>query len=210
LPTIVIPHGGPKGARDKWGYNGMVQFLTNRGYAVLQPNFRAGGGYGKAFMNAGKMQMGKLMQDDITWGVQHLINEGIADANRVAIMGTSYGGYATLVGLAFTPDLYACGIDIVGPSNMLTLAESIPPYWTDVQQLYDFYGNPNTEEGRKFMREISPLFYADKMKKPLLVVQGGKDVRVAKSESEQIVIALRESILVLHTKKICLMMLEKL
>ncbi len=126
LPVVIYVHGGPKGPRDNWGYNPAVQFLANRGYAVLQPNFRASGGYGKKFLNAGDLQWGKLMQDDITWGVKHLIAQGIANKDKVAIMGGSYGGYATLAGVAFTPDLYACGVDIVGPSNIFTLLESIP------------------------------------------------------------------------------------
>jgi len=125
----MLIHGGPKGPRDNWGYNSIAQFLANRGYAVLQPNFRASGGYGKKFLNAGDLQWGKLMQDDITWGVKYLIAQGIANKDKVAIMGGSYGGYATLAGLAFTPDLYACGVDIVGPSNLFTLIESIPAYW---------------------------------------------------------------------------------
>jgi len=160
----------------------------------MQPNFRASGGYGKAFMNAGDKEWGKLMQDDITWGVKHLVSEGITDADRVAIMGISYGGYATLAGLAFTPDLYACGVDIVGPSNLFTLMESIPPYWeAGRKQLYEMVGDPETEEGQKLMREASPLFSADKISKPLLVVQGANDPRVKKAEADQIVIALREN-----------------
>ena len=194
LPTVILPHGGPKGPRDTWGYRSIVQFLTSRGYAVMQPNFRASGGYGKAFMNAGDKEWGKLMQDDITWGVKYLINEGITDADKVAIMGISYGGYATLAGLAYTPDLYACGVDIVGPSNLFTLMESIPPYWeAGRKRLYEMVGDPETEEGQKLMRAASPLFSADKITKPLLVVQGANDPRVKKAEADQIVIALREN-----------------
>ena len=193
LPTVVLVHGGPKGPRDNWGYNSYAQFLTNRGYAVLQPNFRASGGYGKAFLNAGDKQWGKLMQDDITWGVKHLVSEGISDAKRVAIMGGSYGGYATLAGLAFTPDVYACGIDIVGPSNLFTLLESIPPYWEAGRKwLYEMVGDPDTEEGTKLLREASPLFHVDQITKPLLIVQGANDPRVKKAEADQIAIALRD------------------
>ena len=193
LPVVVLVHGGPKGPRDRWGYRSTVQFLTNRGYAVLQPNFRASGGYGKEFLNAGDKQWGKLMQDDITWGVNHLVAEGIADPKRVAIMGGSYGGYATLAGLAFTPDVYACGVDIVGPSNLFTLLESIPPYWEAGRKwLYEMVGDPDTPEGRKLLTEASPLFSADKISKPLLIIQGANDPRVKKAEADQIVIALRD------------------
>jgi dipeptidyl aminopeptidase/acylaminoacyl peptidase len=159
----------------------------------LQPNFRASGGYGKKFLNAGDLQWGKLMQDDITWGVKYLIAQGIANKDKVAIMGGSYGGYATLAGLAFTPDLYACGVDIVGPSNLFTLIESIPAYWEAARaSLYGMVGNPNTEEGKKRMQEASPLFSADKIVKPLLIIQGANDPRVKKAEADQIVVALRE------------------
>ncbi len=193
LPTIILVHGGPKGPRDTWGYDPESQFLANRGYAVLQPNFRASGGYGKAFMNAGDLQWGKLMQDDITWGVKYLVEQGVADPQRVGIMGGSYGGYATLAGLAFTPDLYACGVDIVGPSNLFTLLDSIPAYWEAGRAfLYGMTGDPNTEEGRQRIREASPLFSADKIKKPLLIIQGANDPRVKKAEADQIVIALRD------------------
>lgn len=193
LPVIMLIHGGPKGPRDNWGYNSIAQFLANRGYAVLQPNFRASGGYGKKFLNAGDLQWGKLMQDDITWGVKYLISEGIANKDKVAIMGGSYGGYATLAGVAFTPDLYACGVDIVGPSNLFTLLESIPAYWESARAaLYGMVGDPNTEEGKKRMQEASPLFSADKIVKPLLIIQGANDPRVKKAEADQIVVALRE------------------
>lgn len=193
LPVVILVHGGPKGPRDYWGYNPQVQFLANRGYAVLQPNFRASGGYGKAFLNAGDLQWGKLMQDDITWGVKHLISTGVADKNKVAIMGGSYGGYATLAGLAFTPDVYACGVDIVGPSNILTLLGSVPAYWEAGRAfLYGMVGDPNTEAGMAMIKAASPLFSADKIVKPLLIIQGANDPRVKKAEADQIVIALRD------------------
>jgi len=192
LPCIILVHGGPKGPRYYWGYDGEVQFLCDRGYAVLQPNFRASGGFGKSFLNAGDKQWGKLMQDDITWGVKYLIDRGIADPKRIGIMGGSYGGYATLAGLAFTPDVYACGVDIVGPSNLFTLLESIPPYWEAGRKwLYEMTGDPETEEGRKLLKEASPLFSAEKIVKPLLIVQGANDPRVKKAESDQIVEALK-------------------
>ncbi len=194
LPVVVLVHGGPKGPRDYWGFSSLVQFLANRGYAVLQPNFRASGGYGKKFLNAGDLQWGLLMQDDITWGVKYLIDNGIADKNKVAIIGGSYGGYATLAGLAFTPDVYACGVDIVGPSNIFTLLESVPAYWESGRAfLYGMTGDPNTEEGKKRIREASPLFSADKITKPLLIIQGANDPRVKKAEADQIVIALRDN-----------------
>jgi dipeptidyl aminopeptidase/acylaminoacyl peptidase len=193
LPLVVLVHGGPKGPRDYWGYDPIVQFLANRGYAVLQPNFRASGGYGKKFMNAGDLQWGLLMQDDITWGVKHLISEGIVDEAKVVIMGGSYGGYATLAGLAFTPDLYAAGVDIVGPSNIFTLLESVPPYWEAGRAfLHGMVGDPNTPEGEARIREASPLFSADKISKPLLIIQGANDPRVKQAEADQIVVAMRD------------------
>jgi dienelactone hydrolase len=193
LPVIILVHGGPKGPRDYWGYNAEVQFLANRGYAVLQPNFRASGGFGKQFLNAGDMQWGKLMQDDITWGVKYLVDKGIANKDKVAIMGGSYGGYATLAGLAFTPELYAAGVDIVGPSNIFTLLESVPAYWEAGRAfLYGMVGDPNTEEGKKAIHDASPLFSADKINRPLLIIQGANDPRVKQAEADQIVIALRD------------------
>jgi dipeptidyl aminopeptidase/acylaminoacyl peptidase len=193
LATIVLVHGGPKGPRDYWGFSSTVQFLANRGYAVLQPNFRASGGYGKEFLNAGDRQWGKLMQDDITWGVKYLIDQGIVDKSKVVIMGGSYGGYATLAGLAFTPDLYAAGIDIVGPSNIFTLLDSIPAYWEAGKAfLYGMVGDPNTEEGKNLIHEASPLFKADQINCPLLIIQGANDPRVKQAEADQIVVALRE------------------
>lgn len=192
LPVVINPHGGPWG-RDTWGYDGSAQFLANRGYAVLQPNFRASTGYGKKFLNAGNNEWGQKMQDDITWGVKHLVAEGIADPKRVGIMGGSYGGYATLAGLTFTPELYAAGVSIVGPSNLITLLESIPPYWEQIRKLFtERMGDPKTPEGRAQLERQSPLNSADKIKTPLLVIQGANDPRVKKAESDQIVVALRE------------------
>ena len=192
LPLIVVPHGGPWG-RDTWGYDGMAQFLANRGYAVLQPNFRASTGYGKKFMNAGNGQWGDKMQDDLTWGVKHLVAQGVADPKRIGIMGGSYGGYATLAGVAFTPDLYAAAVAIVAPSNLLTLLETIPPYWEAIRTIfYTRMGNPATPEGKKQLERQSPLNSAGKIKTPLLVVQGANDPRVKRAESDQIVIALRD------------------
>lgn len=192
LPLIVVPHGGPW-ARDSWGYHPHAQFLANRGYAVLQPNFRASTGYGKKFLNAGNQEWGQKMQDDITWGVKHLIAEGVADPKRVGILGGSYGGYATLAGLAFTPDVYAAGVSIVGPSNLITLLESIPPYWESIRKIFtERMGDPATPEGRAQLERQSPLNSANKIKSPLLVIQGANDPRVKKAESDQIVVALRE------------------
>ncbi|HKV37127.1 MAG TPA: alpha/beta fold hydrolase [Pyrinomonadaceae bacterium] len=192
LPVVIVPHGGPW-YRDSWGYNAFAQFLANRGYAVLQPNFRGSTGYGKKFIDAGNKQWGDKMQDDITWGVKYLIAEGIADPKRVGIMGGSYGGYATLAGVAFTPDVFAAGVSIVGPSNLITLLESIPPYWEQIRKLfYERMGDPNTPEGKAQLLRQSPLTAASKIKTPLLVIQGANDPRVNKRESDQIVIALRD------------------
>ncbi len=192
LPVVVVPHGGPW-ARDYWGFSTYAQFLANRGYAVLQPNFRGSTGFGKEFLNAGNLEWGDLMQDDITWGVKYLIEKGIADPDRVAIFGGSYGGYATLAGLAFTPDLYAAGVSFVGPSNLITLLNSIPPYWEAARKMFlERMGDPNTPEGEAQLIRQSPLFSADRITAPLLVVQGQNDPRVVKAESDQIVVALRE------------------
>jgi len=192
LPAVIVPHGGPWG-RDSWGYSSLAQFLANRGYAVLQPNFRASTGYGKKFLDAGNKQWGDKMQDDVTWGVKYLIAQGIADPKRVGILGGSYGGYATLAGVAFTPDVYAAGVSIVGPSNLITLLESIPPYWEQIRKLfYERMGDPNTPEGKAQLLRQSPLTAAAKIRTPLLVIQGANDPRVNKRESDQIVIALRD------------------
>lgn len=192
LPLVVVPHGGPW-ARDYWGYNSYAQFMANRGYAVMMPNFRGSTGFGKSFLNAGNQQWGDLMQDDITWGVNYLVDQGIADPERVAIFGGSYGGYATLAGVAFTPDLYAAGVSFVGPSNLITLLNSIPPYWEAARVVFHLrMGDPATPEGEAQLIRQSPLFSADKIVAPLLVVQGDNDPRVKTPESDQIVVALRE------------------
>jgi dipeptidyl aminopeptidase/acylaminoacyl peptidase len=192
LPLIVVPHGGPW-YRDSWGYDTFAQFLANRGYATLQPNFRGSTGYGKKYLDGGNNQWGDKMQDDITWGVKHLVAQGVADPKRVGIMGGSYGGYATLAGVTFTPDLYAAAVSIVGPSNLITLLESIPPYWEAYRKVFtERMGDPATAEGKARLDRQSPLNSADKIKTPLFVIQGANDPRVKKAESDQIVVALRE------------------
>lgn len=192
LPLVALPHGGPW-ARDMWGYNALHQFLANRGYAVLSPNFRGSTGFGRKYLNAGNGEWGRKMQDDITWGVKHLVSKGIADPKRIAIMGGSYGGYATLAGVAFTPDMYRAGVDIVGPSNLVTLLEAIPPYWeAGRKMMYARMADLGTPEGKKWLAERSPLNSAAQIKTPLMVVQGANDPRVAKREAEQIVVALRD------------------
>jgi len=193
LSAIVLPHGGPW-ARDTWGYSGMVQFLANRGYAVLQPNFRGSTGYGKEFLNLGNDEWGTGdMQHDLTDGARWLVEQGIADPDRIAIMGGSYGGYATLAGLAFTPDLYAAGVDIVGPSNIVTLLQSIPPYWKPIQAIFDVrVGDLDDPEDVERLESQSPLNVAERIRAPLLVIQGANDPRVKKRESDQIVVTLRD------------------
>ena len=192
LPLLVMLHGGPW-ARDYWGYNPNAQFFANRGLAVLQPNFRQSTGFGKKFYAAGRHQWGEKMQDDLTWGVRHLVEKGIADPRRVAIYGGSYGGYAALAGLAFTPEVYAAGASFVGPSNLFTLLNSIPPYWESVRRQFDYFvGNPSDPADQERLKRQSPLFSVDQMKAPLLVVQGANDPRVKKAESDQIVEAYRK------------------
>ena len=189
LPVVVHPHGGPW-ARDSWGYSAEVQFLCNRGYAVFQMNFRGSTGYGRKFLEASYKQWGQAMQDDITDGVNWLITQGIADAKRVAIYGGSYGGYATLAGLCFTPDLYACGIDYVGVSNLLTFMQTIPPYWRPLlEMMYEQVGDP--EKDLEMLRAYSPALQAHLIKAPLFIAQGANDPRVNKAESDQMVEALR-------------------
>ena len=193
LPLVVFPHGGPW-ARDSFGYDTNAQFLANRGYAVLQPNFRASTGYGKEFLNAGNGEWGRKMQDDITWGVKALVASGIVDSKRVGISGGSYGGYATLAGVAFTPSLYAAAVAYVAPSNLITLLDAIPPYWeAGRKQMYTRMGDPTTAQGMALLIAESPLTQAKAIVTPLLVVQGKNDPRVNVRESDQIVAAVRDN-----------------
>jgi dipeptidyl aminopeptidase/acylaminoacyl peptidase len=194
LPLVMYPHGGPW-ARDEWGYEPNAQFLANRGYAVIQPNFRTSTGYGKKFLNAGNHEWGTgAMQHDLTDGVQWLIKEGIADPKRVTIFGGSYGGYATLAGVTFTPDLYKCGIPYVAPSNLITLMESFPTYWRPFLKgsWYLRVGDPADPEDRKDLEARSPINFVDRIKVPLLVVHGANDPRVKQAESDRIVVSLRD------------------
>ena len=189
LPVVVNPHGGPW-ARDYWGFNPEVQYLANQGYAVFQMNFRGSTGYGREFWEISFKQWGKSMQDDITDGVNWLISEGIADPDRVAIYGASYGGYATLAGLTFTPDLYACGVDYVGVSNLFTFIETIPPYWELYREmLYEMVGHP--EKDKELLTVASPALNVENIKAPLFIAQGANDPRVKKAESDQMVEALK-------------------
>ena len=190
LPVVVNPHGGPW-ARDSWGYNPEVQFLASRGYAVLQMNFRASTGYGRKFTELGYKQWGQTMQNDITDGVEWLIKKGIADPKRVAIYGASYGGYATLAGVTFTPDLYACAVDYVGVSNLLSFMNTIPPYWKPLlDMMHEMIGDPETD--KEMMEKYSPVFHVDQIKAPLFIAQGANDPRVNKAESDQMVEALKK------------------
>jgi dipeptidyl aminopeptidase/acylaminoacyl peptidase len=191
LPMVLFVHGGPWG-RDNFGYNSYHQWLANRGYAVLSVNYRASTGFGKSFVSAGDLQWGRKMHDDLLDAVDWAVKQGITTPDKVAIMGGSYGGYATLAGLTMTPDTFACGVDIVGPSNLITLLKSIPPYWASFRaQFTSRMGNPDTTDGRKMLAERSPLTYADKISKPLLIGQGKNDPRVNVNESEQIVKAMQ-------------------
>jgi dipeptidyl aminopeptidase/acylaminoacyl peptidase len=193
LPLVVFPHGGPW-ARDVYGYDTFAQFLSNRGYAVLQPNFRGSTGYGKKFLNAGNGQWGRKMQDDITWGVKALVADGTVDVKRAGIAGGSYGGYATLAGVAFTPDVYAAAVAIVAPSNLITLLDAIPPYWeAGRKQMYARMADPTTPEGKALLTAESPLTKAKDIVTPLMVVQGKNDPRVNIRESNQIVAAVRDN-----------------
>jgi len=193
LPLVIYPHGGPW-ARDSYGYDTMAQFLSNRGYAVLQPNFRGSTGFGKKFLNAGNGEWGRKMQDDLTWGVKALIADGTVDPKRAGIAGGSYGGYATLAGVAFTPDLYAAAVAIVAPSNLITLLDAIPPYWeAGRKQMYARMADPTTPDGKALLVAESPLTQAKAIVTPLMVVQGKNDPRVNIRESNQIVAAVRDN-----------------
>lgn len=192
LPVVVNPHGGPW-ARDVWTFNPEVQLMANRGYAVLQVNFRGSTGYGRQFWEASFGKWGLAMQDDVTDGVQWLVNQGIADPKRIGIYGGSYGGYATLAGITFTPDLYACAVDYVGVSNLFTFLNTIPPYWEPYRKmLYEMVGDPENPLDSARLYATSPVFHVDKIKAPLLIAQGAKDPRVNQAESDQIVDALRK------------------
>jgi dipeptidyl aminopeptidase/acylaminoacyl peptidase len=188
LPMVVFPHGGPWG-RDVWGYDPYAQWLANRGYAVLQPNFRASTGYGKEFLNAGDRQWAGAMHTDLLDGKDWVVQQGIADAKKICIMGGSYGGYATLAAVAFSPDAFACGVDIVGPSNLNTLLKTIPPYWSTLLAIF----HKRMGEDEAFLKSQSPLFKADQIRAPLLIGQGANDPRVNKAESDQIVAAMRKN-----------------
>ena len=191
VPMVLFVHGGPW-ARDTYGYASWHQWLANRGYAVLSVNYRGSTGFGKKFISAGNLQWGRKMHDDLLDAVAWAVKQGVTTADKVAIAGGSYGGYATLAGVAFTPDTFRCGVDIVGPSNLFTLLQTIPPYWeAGKQQFYQRMGNPTTEEGKALLHERSPLFMADRIKVPLLIGQGQNDPRVNVRESQQIVDAMK-------------------
>jgi len=192
VPMVLWVHGGPWG-RDTWGLDPVHQWLANRGYAVLSVNFRASTGFGKAFVNAGNREWAAAAHDDLIDAVDWAVAEGIADRDRVAIGGGSYGGYATLVGVTFTPEVFACGVDIVGPSNLVTLLENLPDYWLPMLPVMtDRVGDTSTEEGRAFLLERSPLTHVDRICRPLLIGQGANDPRVKQQESDQIVAAMEE------------------
>ena len=192
LPMILFVHGGPW-ARDYWGYSPYHQLLANRGYAVMSVNFRSSTGFGKDFINAGNLEWAASMHDDLIDSVDWAVEQGIADPDKVAIMGGSYGGYATLVGMTFTPEKFACGVDIVGPSNLITLINSVPPYWQPMIELFaKRMGDHRTEEGKKLLVSRSPLTYADRIVRPLLIGQGANDPRVNQTEADQIVQAMQE------------------
>ena len=192
VPLVLDVHGGPW-AREAWGFNPIHQWLANRGYAVLSVNFRGSTGFGKRFINAGNREWAGKMHDDLLDAVAWAVDQKVADANKIAILGGSYGGYATLVGLTFTPDVFACGVDIVGPSNILTLLSTIPPYWAPMVQMFkDRVGDFTTRDGKAFLEERSPLSHVDRIARPLLIGQGANDPRVKQAESDQIVRLMRQ------------------
>jgi dipeptidyl aminopeptidase/acylaminoacyl peptidase len=192
VPLIVNPHGGPQGIRDSWGFNPEAQLFASRGYATLQVNFRISGGYGKKFLRAGFKQVGRKAMDDVEDGVKYVIEQGWIDKDKIAIYGASHGGYATLMGLIKTPDLYTCGVDYVGVSNIFTFFESFPEYWKPFKEMMKeiWYDLDNPEEA-EIAKEVSPVYQIDKIKKPLFVIQGANDPRVNINESDQIVTQLR-------------------
>ncbi|MDH3418654.1 MAG: alpha/beta fold hydrolase, partial [Gammaproteobacteria bacterium] len=190
-PMVLLVHGGPW-YRDFYGFNSMHQWLSNRGYAVLSVNFRGSTGFGKAFVNAGDLEWGRKMHDDLLDSIAWAVDAGIAREDQVAIMGGSYGGYATLAGLTMTPTTFACGVDIVGPSNLVTLLSTIPPYWGPMKRLFATrVGDDETEAGRELLTARSPLTYVDRIERPLLIGQGANDPRVKQAESDQIVTAMQ-------------------
>ncbi len=193
LPMVLLVHGGPW-ARDDWGYQPEAQMLANRGYAVLQVNYRGSTGYGKQFFNAAVKEFAGKMHDDLIDGVKWAVGEGISDPDLIGVYGGSYGGYATLVSLTFTPEVFACGVDYVGPSSLITLIESFPAYWGPFLKgyWYRFVGDPSVEADREDMKKRSPLFHVDRIEDPILIVQGANDPRVTKLESDQMVVALRD------------------
>jgi len=192
VPLVVNPHGGPQGIRDEWGFNPETQLFASRGYATLQVNFRISGGYGKEFLKAGFKQVGRKVMDDVEDGVKYVIEQGWVDKDKMAIYGGSHGGYATLMGLVKTPDLYACGVDYVGVSNIFTFMNSIPEYWKPyLDMLKEIWYDIDNEEEAVIAREASPAYQIDKIKSPLFVVQGANDPRVNINESDQIVEKLR-------------------
>jgi len=193
LPLLLVVHGGPR-ARDNWGYQPEVQLLANRGYAVLQINYRGSTGYGKNFTNSAVGEWAGAMHNDLVDGVDWAISEGIADPDRVGIYGGSYGGYATLVGLTFTPEVFACGIDYVGPSSLVTLIEAFPPYWRPFLEgtFYRHVGDPSNIDDVEDMQARSPLNFVDQIEDPIMIVQGANDPRVTQQESDQMAAALRD------------------
>ena len=193
VPMVLFVHGGPW-VRDYWGYRSTAQFLANRGYAVLQINYRGSTGYGRTFKEAAKGEFAGKMHTDLIDGVRWAISQGIADPDKIAIYGHSYGGYAALVGLTFTPDVFACGVDVVGISNLISFTKAVPKYWKIwMPYWYRYVGNPNKPEDRRKMKSKSPLFHVDRIKRPLLIVQGENDPRVKRQESDQIVAALNKA-----------------
>jgi dipeptidyl aminopeptidase/acylaminoacyl peptidase len=193
VPVIVNPHGGPQGIRDSWGFNPEAQLFASRGYATLQVNFRISGGYGREFLESGFKQIGRKAMDDVEDGLQYVVDQGWVDADKAAIYGGSHGGYAVLRGLTKTPDLYACGVDYVGVSNLFTFMKTIPPYWKPYLKIIkEIWYDEDIPEEKAIMEEVSPVYQIDKIEKPLFVAQGANDPRVNIDESDQIVEALRK------------------